>query len=183
MKKFFKFLLLLILIVGCLYVGGMISFNEKINGIVENITHKDSDSDSNTDDNSNNSNNNSSPDNSSDSESKDDYMIEIKPGIMIDSRCGLDIAFENTANNERTKFVQTPFKNGKNCDLTDYLRLCKYIFGDDFDANDYIFSFRGEIINDVTNAKLYSTSAKYPTAGDVIIDVTKKTSTTDGQNN
>ena len=110
MKKFFKFLLLLILIVGCLYVGGMISFNEKINGIVENIAHKDSESDSNADDNSINSNNNSSHNNSSDSESKDDYMVEILPGIIIDSRCGLDLAFENTANKERAVLFKQHLK-------------------------------------------------------------------------
>lgn len=152
MKKFFKFLLLLILIVGCLYVGGMISFNEKINGIVENIAHKDSESDSNADDNSINSNNNSSHNNSSDSESKDDYMVEILPGIIIDSRCGLDLAFENTANKERAVFVQTTFKNGKYCDLTDCLKLCKDFFGPDFNPADYIFHYHNELIIDVTNA-------------------------------
>ena len=152
MKKFFKFLLLLILIVGCLYVGGMISFNEKINGIVENIAHKDSESNSNADDYYNNSNNNSSDNNSSNSESKDDYMVEILPGIIIDSRCDLDLAFENTANKERTVFVQTTFKNGKYCDLTDYLKLCKDLFGPDFNPDDYIFHYYNELITDVTNA-------------------------------
>lgn len=152
MKKFFKFLLLLILIVGCLYVGGMISFNEKKNGIVENIAHKDSESDSNADDYYNNSNNNSSDNNSSDSESKDDYMVEILPGIIIDSRCDLDLAFENAANKERTVFVQTTFKNGKYCDLTDYLKLCKDLFGPDFNPDDYIFHYYNELITDVTNA-------------------------------
>lgn len=160
MKKFFKFLLLLILIVGCLYVDGMISFNEKINGIVENIAHKDSESDSNADDNYNNSNNNSSDNNSSDSESKDDYMVEILPGIIIDSRYGLDLAFENAANKERTVFVQTTFKNGKYCDLTDYLKLCKDLFGPDFNPDDYIIHYYNELITDVTNAFFFFKSDK-----------------------